>query len=288
MTSFTALDVTMSPDVRVHPPRGLASFFIIAFTFSWLIWWVGPLINPEPSATLALVIAGSFGPGAAATAVTAALEGRRGLKGLFGRYLPGRQGGKRPYLVSGGIFLVLLGSGGIAVAAGMPLLPEGLSQGLLALPGTILLIALAGGGNEELGWRGFALPRLQAAMPPVASNVMLGMVWALWHAPLWSMATSQSTTSFPIYVVFVVGITIVLGFVFNLADGGLLAVVIAHTAVNAAGGLKASALGGVHQVPDLIAIAVIALVILIVTTGRLGLPHGAGTAPYGAQPRALT
>lgn len=266
--SATALPTA---DARLLPPRGLAAFFIIAFAFSWLVWWAGPLMAPGASSTMALVILGSFGPAVAATVVTARLDGRAGLRALFGRYLPRRQGGGRPFIIGALIFVALVASGGIALLAGGALDIQGLGTGIAALPGMIVLIALVGGGNEELGWRGFALPRLQAALPPVAANVMLGIIWAVWHAPLWSMATAQSAISFPIYVILVVAIAIVLGFVFNIAGGGLLAVVAAHTAVNAASGLKVSALGGVHEIHELLAMAVIALVILVATRGRLGL-----------------
>ncbi|GAA1151192.1 CPBP family intramembrane glutamic endopeptidase [Nesterenkonia lutea] len=278
MTTTTfAVDRSATATSRVDPLRGLSGFFAITFAVSWLIWWLGPLAAPGSSATMPLVIAGSFGPAIAAVVVTACLEGRAGIKSLFGRYLPKRQGGIRPFLLGLVVFGVLLASGGVALLAGASLEVEGLRAGLIALPGSIILIALVGGGNEELGWRGFALPRLQAVMPPVIANIMLGVIWAVWHAPLWSMATSQSEMSFPISVLMVVAISIVLGFIFNVAGGGLLAVVAAHTAVNAAGGLKAAALGGINEIHELFAIALIAVALLISTRGWLGLPHHRAT-----------
>lgn len=277
--------LSIRSDRRVGPPQGLSAFFVITFAFSWLVWWLGPLLVPDDGATLALIIVGSFGPAIGAVVVTAQSEGRPGLKSLFGRYLPRQQGGARPFLVGALVFLVLLASGGIALVTGSVIDPEGLQAGLLALPGSIILIALIGGGNEELGWRGFALPRLQAAMSPVAANIMLGIIWAVWHAPLWSMATSQAEMSFPLYVIIVVAISLVLGFIFNIACGGLLAVVVAHTAVNSAGGLKAAALGNVNEVHELLAISLIALIILIATGGRLGLSESPGgiTQKYAHQ-----
>jgi len=49
---------------------------------------------------------------------------------------------------------------------------------------TLLVTALAGGGNEEPGWRGVALPCLLAHMVPVPATLVLGLVWALWHLPI--------------------------------------------------------------------------------------------------------
>jgi hypothetical protein len=55
---------------------------------------------------------------------------------------------------------------------------------LAAFLPSLLLTALFFGGNEEPGWRGFALPRLQDRFSPVRSTLVFGAVWAPWHAPI--------------------------------------------------------------------------------------------------------
>lgn len=54
--------------------------------------------------------------------------------------------------------------------------------------GTFLLVATVGGGFEEPGWRGFALPLLQGRRSPVASTLLLGLAWGVWHIPLYGPA----------------------------------------------------------------------------------------------------
>ena len=49
---------------------------------------------------------------------------------------------------------------------------------------TLVFLTLAGGGNEEWGWRGFALPELLRRMSPVRATLLLGSLWAVWHLPL--------------------------------------------------------------------------------------------------------
>jgi membrane protease YdiL (CAAX protease family) len=63
-----------------------------------------------------------------------------------------------------------------------------LDQRLPAYLGTFLLVVTIGGGFEEPGWRGFALPRLEARHTPVKATLILGLVWGIWHLPLYGLA----------------------------------------------------------------------------------------------------
>lgn len=284
-----------SGSATVLPARGLVPFLLVSFGWSWLTWWLGPLVVDATDAgiLMLLVIIGGFGPAIGAVVVTAATEGRSGVGALLGRFRPRGHGGIRPLLLSLVIVGVILATIPVALATGMRLDPAGVAAGLASLPVMIVLVALAGGGNEELGWRGFMLPRLQSALSPLASSIVLGLVWAVWHAPLWSLAgSSQSRLSFPVYVVLVIGISIVLTHVTNTSRGGLIGAVAAHTAVNVTAGLAASALGGVREVDQAVAMVVFALVVIAATRGRLGLdrsllapaPALASSAPVASVP----
>ncbi|MCX2731435.1 type II CAAX endopeptidase family protein [Saccharopolyspora sp. NFXS83] len=255
------------------PARGLAAYFLIAFGFSWILWAMSAVVRDVDP--MAFVIAGSFGPAIASVVVTAATQGKAGVGALFRRYSPRRRGWFLPYLVALLPGAFILASGLIPVLLhGARIDEAALAPALASLPATFLFIALVGGGNEELGWRGFALPRLQSALPPFASNVALGIIWAVWHAPLWDIqGTSQAGMSVPIYVILVVTFCVSFGAVWNISRGGLLAVVIAHAAVNTATGLKAAALGSTGEVDSVIAMTVLCLLMLAFTKGRLGLPR---------------
>ncbi|MCJ7739181.1 MAG: CPBP family intramembrane metalloprotease [Anaerolineae bacterium] len=91
----------------------------------------------------------------------------------------------------------------------------------------------AGGMNEESGWRGFALPRLQARLSPLLASVVLGIIWLLWHLPLDLAGRRFGVAGFRIYTSAVVG-----GFIFtwlyNRSGGSLLAAVLLHSAANVA------------------------------------------------------
>ncbi|MEU6130949.1 type II CAAX endopeptidase family protein [Saccharopolyspora sp. NPDC047091] len=258
---------------RTLPARGLAAYFLLAFGLSWSIWFASKLVpGVDP---MAFVVAGSFGPAAASVIVTAATQGKAGVGAMFRRYSPLRRGGVLPYLLAlvPGLFIMISGMFHLLLRGGQ-IDDTALQAALLSAPTTFLFIALVGGGNEELGWRGYALPRLQSALSPFASNVVLGIIWAVWHAPLWEIqGTSQAGMSIPIYVMLVVVLCIAMGNVWNFSRGSLLAVVIAHAGINTASGLKVAAFGSEGEVDALIAMTVLCLIMLAATKGRLGLPR---------------
>jgi membrane protease YdiL (CAAX protease family) len=108
----------------------------------------------------------------------------------------------------------------------------------LVLGATFLTQMLLTGGNEELGWRGYLLPALQARWSSLTSSVVLGVIWALWHLPLFFMAgTSQSYMPFPGFLLFTIPLTVIFTWVHNQTGGSILLVMLLHGAVNTTLGL---------------------------------------------------
>jgi membrane protease YdiL (CAAX protease family) len=258
-------------------PRGLTAFLVIAFAFSWGVWWAGSTFLPGGD-PMPAVIAGSFGPAIAAVIVTLFTQGLSGVGALFRRYSPRRRGW-RGWL--GALSVTALITAAIAASGMVPVYLDEATIDLDALraaaalaPVNFIVIALAGGGNEELGWRGFALPRLQGALSPVAANTVLGGIWAVWHAPLFSMpGTLQADMYFPAYALLCVGLTLVLGFVFNVTRGGVLLAVLAHAAINVISGLKGAAVGDPAGLGEVVLVSLVALFLMVATRGRLGTPR---------------
>jgi uncharacterized protein len=148
----------------------LVSFFVLAYLFAWgLVLLTG--------VSLAFGFLALFGPAAAALIVTACAEGRPGVRALLGRATIWRVG-LRWYLIALSLpALLALGVIGLQIVLG--------AQPTLQLsarsPLTLLLFVLVIG--EEVGWRGFALPRLQARYGALGASLILGMLWAAWHLP---------------------------------------------------------------------------------------------------------
>jgi uncharacterized protein len=214
--------------------RDAALFVVLAVALSWIPWLVVVATGGDPampSPAMALWMLGGLGPAAAAVVVAARSEGRPGLGLLLAGLRRWRMG--RWYILLLAPLPVAVLAVLLAVATGPAQLDlTGLSQWYL-LPG-LFLWAVAFGGLEEIGWRGYLLPRLQDRHSALGVSVVIGLVWALWHAPLFAMVgTSQTSMSIGWFTLQAVALSVLLTAVYNATGGGLLLVVLAHGAVTA-------------------------------------------------------
>lgn len=167
--------------------RPCFSYFALAYAWSWGAWFLAAC-SPESSAGRTTLYTGVFGPALAAAVVTKVKHGSLGdwLSGLVRWRVP-----LRWYLFVLGLPVLF----SLTVSAQYALLGNPIDLSLLAarLPGYLPMLAFTmffGGGNEEPGWRGIALPRLQSRFGPIRGTLVLGLAWALWHLPLIAAAPS--------------------------------------------------------------------------------------------------
>jgi membrane protease YdiL (CAAX protease family) len=91
----------------------------------------------------------------------------------------------------------------------------------------------SGGLSEEFGWRGYALPRFQARWNALVSSIVLGVIWAVWHLPLWFLAgSSQQGSSFWVFLANMVLTSVLYTWLFNNAKGSILVAVVFHAISN--------------------------------------------------------
>jgi uncharacterized protein len=214
--------------------RRPAAFVALAVTCSWLPWLVLLWTAGDPSAgsgAFALWALGGFGPAVAAFAVTAAGEGRDGVLALLRGLVRWRVG--RWYALLLAPLPVAVVAVLAAVVAGPAALDLAGAAHWLLLP-VLLASGVLFGGLEEVGWRGYLLPRLQAGRPALTASVLVGVVWSGWHLPLFAMAgTAQATASVAWFTLQAVGLSIVLTWAYNSTRGSVLLAVLAHGAYNA-------------------------------------------------------
>ena len=98
----------------------------------------------------------------------------------------------------------------------------------------VTTFVLGGPLGEEPGWRGFALPRLQLLHGPLVGSVILGILWALWHLPLfWSgVWTPPTIPNIVMFILMITALTIIMRWVFNNAKGSLLITMLMHASFN--------------------------------------------------------
>lgn len=212
-------------------------FFISVFAFSWSIWIPVAVASgtPGPLHDVAIGI-GAAGPSLAGVACTARAEGRRGLRRLFGSLLSWRLG-IRWYLLSlgGPIAVALVAVALHRVVAGGEVGFRLPANTILLVPPALVVGLLLGPLQEELGWRGFALPHLLERWTSVRASVVLGGVWAGWHLPLYALVgDAQPRPPLWLFLVSVVALSFIYTWFWTRTGGRLLVAVLLHSATNVA------------------------------------------------------
>ena len=127
---------------------------------------------------------------------------------------------------------------------------------------------------EEAGWRGYALPRLQAKFNSLASSLLLGSLWTLWHLPLaFVLGANQAelgTFGWIIYTILIFTITIILTWLYNNSKGSLVIVILAHFFFNVGSNIVVNMFGLVDGMIYNIVGGVAGVIYLVIIFSRYG------------------
>jgi uncharacterized protein len=231
--------------------RPIVSFYVLALALSWG-YWLALLTygQREAPGSIATYFPGLLGPIIAAVAVTAVIEGRHGVRELFGRMV--RSGSHWPSSLMLAISPLALG----ALAFGalgffdkplpspsafsrFPGLPE--SWPLAVVVASVLVV---NGFGEETGWRGFVTERLLLSHGRFRATLLVALLWSLWHLPLFWLNASMAALVGPVLVGWAFGLlcgAFVLAQVYLVAGRSILWVAIWHAAYNMMVATEASA-----------------------------------------------
>ena len=217
--------------------RRLVSFLAVAYAFTWSIQGGLAISGMEASWTHSILIGiGAFGPAIGAAVVVAASGGS--LRSWIGQVFKWRIGW-RWWLLAIGLPLVILSAGvALFVLGGGPINVSELPFAAIYLFAMVWGIIL-GGGQEELGWRGFMLPLLQDRFSALTSSLIIGLAWAGWHLPLFLNPTTVHG-GWPLRQQLIWFLTIFAGsilwtWMYNSTGGSVLAVAVFHAGINAMG-----------------------------------------------------
>jgi membrane protease YdiL (CAAX protease family) len=233
----------------VPAPSGtgrIVAFFALAYAISWA-WWLPIAFDGatvERGDASPSQVPGLFGPLIAALIVLAASEGRAGLRAWGAAIVrPPRE--LRWQLASiAPLGFLLVGLLVVTIAGDAPPASDFIRySGTTATVAAFGVVLIAGALGEEAGWRGYALPRLQARLGPLRATFALTVLWAGWHAPLFVILGSYEDFNAFILLGFFIGLAagaLVLTAVFNGAGGSVLATTAWHASYNLAAGTAAT------------------------------------------------
>jgi len=241
--------------------RPLLAFFALTYGLTWGLGACFALFSAQlmavfgkVSVTNPLFILAVYAPGISAIVVTGFIDGAAGIRRLLGGFLRWRIGvqwylailvgipmlsviamflsaalAQTPLSIDHWYQLFLIGPNGrnFADAASV----GGLWSAVPVLLGSFF--ADPGPLGEELGWRGFALPRLLNGRSALSAGVILGIIWGVWHLPAFFIGgTPQHSMSFPLFMVGAVGISVLMTWAFKGTRGSLLAAALIHWTFN--------------------------------------------------------
>ena len=210
----------------------LVAFFVLAYAVTWPLI---PLVTVSPLWGFPAL----FGPALAAVIVAAITDGRAGLRDLLVRW----RVGARWYAVALGLPMLLA-----LTAAGLHLLlgaPTSVNFGELSVLNFVVFVLIVG---EELGWRGYALPRLLAQRSALAASLIVGVLWGAWHLPTFFVTGApQYGLPFSAFVLLTMAYSVVIGWVYVHSRESVLIASLMHGAINLSQGFF---LGGVDPASE--------------------------------------
>jgi membrane protease YdiL (CAAX protease family) len=282
-------------DLKISVPALLKRYAIVVYVvlavlISWFPWY---------TSGSGFFVWGASIAGIITIALTAGKDGMRDLVRRLVRWRVGVVWWAVALFFTGVLALIAIGIDA-AAGGGWPGL-EFFRRGAHMIPVFFLFTLLGGPLGEEFGWRGFALPYLQRRGGPVLASLLIGVIWGLWHLPLFfqsdSLQGQLGLRYLPLYVLAEVILATFLTWVYNKTGGSLLvAGIIMHNADNFWGvtfltdaTYDTAVHGGATAQVDMrlyiittIVSAVAAIILVWATRWRLGQAEEAAEASAGA------
>ena len=278
-----------------HP---LVAFFVLAFLGGWLVllptvlfesgFGLIPIDIPAPAVMLSFIPAAMAGPALGAFVVTRTVEGKQGTRQLLRRILRWRVGVQWYLIAVFGVPPVyFLAASLVLGTAPLEALIEDWPFLFTSYLPKVVMVFLIVSLWEEIGWMGFALPRLQEKYGPLMASVVLGVLWALWHLPAYFNSTQVVADKvglgeldrllylLPPLMLLATFTRIVMTWLFNVAMGSVIVVTLFHAAFNVSNNELVTAF--MPQMKSMFAnnewiypvLGVLALLLIVFTKGRL-------------------
>lgn len=221
----------------------LLTFFSLTYALAWACWIVASPLPPGPPRAM-LYLVGVFSPALVALGLTARTQGRTGVQALLRRLLEWRVNA-RWYVFAVAYMAAIKLISALIHRVGTGAWPRfGEEAWYVMLAAVIISTPMQSG--EEIGWRGYALPRLAARLGFAGASLILGVIWALWHLPFFFFfpEADKYGQSLVIYTLQVTALSVAMTWLYTHTRGSLLLVMLMHAAVNNTKDIVPSAVPG--------------------------------------------
>jgi membrane protease YdiL (CAAX protease family) len=211
----------------------VVTFFVLTYAVMWTCFIVvaAAAIPARSPLGTGLLLLGTFAPSLVALWLTARAEGGTGIRSLVARVLHWRVPAAW-YLFAVGYIPTIKLSVALVHRVATGAWPRFGHEPWYLIPLAIALSTPFQAG-EEIGWRGYALPRLAARFGLARASILLGLIWACWHLPQFFIAEADTYgQSFYVFVLQVTGLSVAMAWLYAHTDGSLLLVMLLHAAVN--------------------------------------------------------
>lgn len=209
-------------------------YLIITFLFTWIFWSIAFTLNG------AFRLVGAFMPSVMAIIFTSYFYGKKGIKELLKKLTIWKV---NPLFYVFALFYTAASiyiPSFICISTGANYkihINNQISVFHLNNPFTILafflaIIVFGGPLGEELGWRGFVLPKLQKKFTPLISSIILGFIWTCWHIPMFLFHIEGYNINFIVYLLQTIYLTIIITWLYNHTNGSLLIPILYHSVDN--------------------------------------------------------
>jgi len=267
----------------------VVQFFLLAYLISWAIWGLLIFFPETMGEMYFLIIFGAFGPFAAAAILTRIHQGKDDAKKWRQDILRWR--GRGLWILVGGlglpILIALVHTAIYAIVRGLPQLQTEtpLYWLIYAIPVNVYVVFVYSSGfGEEPGWQGYAMPRLLKIFSPIIACIIFGVLWVLWHTPLYFTPLWDGSEPFYLMMLYTPPLAVILTWLTQKAQRSVMPAVFLHHATNLYGSYLTGT--GIFSEPlDLnfteiktVVYWVFALVIIWRTRGKLGYEENAVVA----------
>ena len=226
----------------------LLLFFLAAYALMWACFFtVASGVVPEhsPLSTFLLLL-GTFAPSLSAVWLTAHSQGATGVRALLERIFRWQVGWPY-YLFAVSYIAVIKLTAALIHRAIMGAWPRFGTEAWYVMIVAIIFSTPVQAG-EEVGWRGYALPRLATRFGWAWASVILGLIWGFWHLPQFFLHQSDTYgQSFLIFMLQVTALSVAMAWLYARTNGSLLLTMLMHASVNNTKDVVPSTIPGAHN-----------------------------------------